>query len=649
MAAAQELEEGEIAEDADVGVCMAAANETAEARLQAGPASGAGKKAKKKRKQAAAALAAAGGLQPAAKKERQAPAAAGFYDVYGQDARASVQPANPAACLRMQDVQGLVMWVLADGANPRWVFVKNKPLVRQVVVVAVPGLSEQLVRSSQELMPTARDSLGRPLVMLARNPTVRQTASVAALFTVPHTKARKKYLEELANGMDFDVPKPSANPTETPPGSAAGRKAAKEAASGGTRNHDADGRRKRGPLPPGHYAASRAQLEANEFPLLRRGPGGVGAPEVPEGFVATQPSGAAPAEDPEEERLVALDCEMCITEAGFEVTRITLVSEAGEVLMDELVKPDRPITDYNTRYSGITAEMMADVQTRLPQARARLAELLPAEALLVGHALQNDLAALKLVHGRVIDTALLYPHPRGSPYRSALRVIAERFLKRQIQAGSHDSVDDARAAMDLALLKIRRGPAFGTGALGELQGDRLVDRLAAAGRRCMLVDRQDMLSRHVTGSAGAVVCVDDDECADKAAREARAATPANFLWTQFREVAQAVDARGMFRRAEAAATAAERSEDEAYERIREALRATDMRLARLHDALQPNALLLVLGCQGDTFEVRRLQEQKWRCQQKLDGLPPWSVKDEERLMQAVNAATRAMLCCAVKR
>lgn len=44
---------------------------------------------------------------------------------------------------------------------------------------------------------------------------------------------------------------------------------------------------------------------------------------------------------------------------------------------------------------------------------------------------------------------------QGPPFRSALRVITEKFLKRQIQAGAHDSADDARAAMDLALLKMR--------------------------------------------------------------------------------------------------------------------------------------------------------------------------------------------------
>jgi RNA exonuclease 1 len=49
---------------------------------------------------------------------------------------------------------------------------------------------------------------------------------------------------------------------------------------------------------------------------------------------------------------------------------------------------------------------------------------------LIGHGLENDLKALRLVHpaGRVIDTAQLYPHPKGLPYRRALRFLVQEVL-----------------------------------------------------------------------------------------------------------------------------------------------------------------------------------------------------------------------------
>jgi RNA exonuclease 1 len=93
----------------------------------------------------------------------------------------------------------------------------------------------------------------------------------------------------------------------------------------------------------------------------------------------------------------------------------------------------------------------------------------------VGHSLENDLRALKLVHERCVDTALLFPHPRGLPYKNSLKHLAKRFLKLDIQKNKtvmgedgkeivsrgHDSVEDAKAAMKLAQLKILKGPSFG--------------------------------------------------------------------------------------------------------------------------------------------------------------------------------------------
>merc|ERR1712113_981941 len=81
-----------------------------------------------------------------------------------------------------------------------------------------------------------------------------------------------------------------------------------------------------------------------------------------------------------------------------------------------------------------------------------------ANTILIGHGLENDLRALKLVHMTVIDTSLVFPHYYGMPFRRSLKSIVHSYLKREIQAENcgHDSYEDARSCVELMLWKVRQ-------------------------------------------------------------------------------------------------------------------------------------------------------------------------------------------------
>lgn len=158
----------------------------------------------------------------------------------------------------------------------------------------------------------------------------------------------------------------------------------------------------------------------------------------------------------------ALDCEMCYTAHGLELAKLTVVGSDGRLVYDAFVKPETEIVDYNTRFSGITAR---DLSKRngttcksLKEVQQDLLEFIYADTILIGHGLENDLRALKILHNTVIDTAIAFPHYYGLPFRRSLRSLASSFLKRDIQCSEsgHDSFEDARACVELMLWRIRK-------------------------------------------------------------------------------------------------------------------------------------------------------------------------------------------------
>ena len=69
----------------------------------------------------------------------------------------------------------------------------------------------------------------------------------------------------------------------------------------------------------------------------------------------------------------------------------------------------------------MTLESHAMAILPLASIRKTLDSFINADTILIGHALDNDLKTLRIIHHKCVDTALLFPHRSGPPYRRALK------------------------------------------------------------------------------------------------------------------------------------------------------------------------------------------------------------------------------------
>ncbi|CAN7987032.1 unnamed protein product [Ixodes hexagonus] len=198
-------------------------------------------------------------------------------------------------------------------------------------------------------------------------------------------------------------------------------------------------------------SADEPGCERSNFHVCAQGARGEEGAGPVRGFVRTRPRSHGGGGG-----VYALDCEMCFTIRGLEVAKVTVVGADGATVYDAYVRPGSPVLDYNTAFSGVTADHLRNVRTTLQDVQAVLLRLFTASTVLVGHGLENDLRGLKLLHDTVVDTAVLFPHHRGLPFRRSLRSLVGAYLNRDVQDGSHDSLEDARACMQLVLWKAAR-------------------------------------------------------------------------------------------------------------------------------------------------------------------------------------------------
>ena len=111
----------------------------------------------------------------------------------------------------------------------------------------------------------------------------------------------------------------------------------------------------------------------------------------------------------------------------------------------------------------MTAERLADATHTLSSIQTAIltgpGAIITPHTILLGHSLECDLNALQIRHPLCLDTALMYKHPRGAPYKPALKWLSQKYMQKEIQGskGGHDSEEDARACVGLLKLKEEHG------------------------------------------------------------------------------------------------------------------------------------------------------------------------------------------------
>ena len=363
--------------------------------------------------------------------------------------------------------------------------------------------------------------------------------------------------------------------------------------------------------------------------------------------------------------VLAMDCEMCLVEGGEPaLTRISLVEWDGSVLMDELVKPDKPIIDYLTPYSGITPAKLEHVDTTLADMQSRLLKEITAKHILIGHSLNSDLLALKLTHPFVIDTSILYPHPRGPPMKSSLKWLAQKYLGREIQKGhgtmGHDSIEDARACLDLVKLKCERGPQWGT---SEATNESIFKRLKRTpkagtdtGKTGAIVDHGAPERSFGNMASYCIGCKDDTEVVAGIKRAVLGDSEGryipgggvDFTWARFQELATV---RGWLLDHRNSSNAVPHTSTDVSPSILAAtVSRTVDQIKAIRDFLPPCTLLIVYSGTGDPREMGRLQEMHRRYKREYHTLATkwddlslkWTDNEEQALRAACKKAREGL-------
>ncbi|BGP19018.1 hypothetical protein JCM10213_009273 [Rhodosporidiobolus nylandii] len=573
--------------------------------------------------------------------------------------------------IQIRDIRDFVLHLLANDKAQQWLYVKNKSNVRHVVALMIPGILSPDLGVSQPPLST-----NLPFALL---PSADGLASKLPIFQSLFSHACPTRAPGEKNKMHSCYQSFTTCPL-----------------TGAEKDRREKARKERGQLQrtsdPAVYLLNRDQMLEQAYPQPSPLPSPLPTDPNPtfsfedwkraDGWIEAP---YQPKREGQKTRALGLDCEMCLTADGSELTRLSVVDFSGKRIYDKLVKPQKPILDYLTRFSGITAEKLENVTTTLEDVQKDITQLLDYNTVLIGHSLECDLRVLKLIHTNVIDTSVIYQHPRGPPFKASLKWLAQKWLKKEIQmqvpegdnAGGHDSEEDARTAVELVRLKMEKGPGFGEFVTDQ---ETVFERIGRGqdAKTSAVVDHGTPGQWHGAKATTAIACTNDDEVLqgllDSVSKHDL--TIARFMdlshtlgWSQTAAAsapnAKAATANGAAVTAESAPVAGgalpapappAAPSPPSPEPIAAAFTALNDRLTKLHAALPPLTALVVFTGHGDPQEMSRLSAKKakfdrlWKTvkQSEIADEDRWMESDDRKLLDEVERARWGLSFFAVK-
>ena len=303
-----------------------------------------------------------------------------FLMNYGQQTAPSVVIKTTSSKKNYDDARELVEWALTDSGSacPDWIFLKNKILISQVVLAFVSDFEPSALLMADRDSMSFLKTLPSVSLRAIQGGTSSFSAAIERLLFCPKSKVRKTVVSSTpsnpASSHDDLIQRP--------------RKKVKR-----TSVHSQDIETVFSSSDSTKKNISKESIDFSRYLLPQDLMMELGFPldSVNEINLQDQTSSSpkyshyakAPSSikiekeqhsssSPKKFKHLALDCEMCRTKIGLELSRITLVDLNGNIVYNKLVKPENPIIDYLTKYSGMTKELLSGVDTTLKDVQCEL-------------------------------------------------------------------------------------------------------------------------------------------------------------------------------------------------------------------------------------------------------------------------------------